>query len=113
VTTYGYGTENNLTSILDANQNTTSFSYDAYGRVTQTSFPSGYVETYGYDNVGNLTSKTDRKNQLITYTYDPSRLRVNQSNRLTQKSYPDTSTVNYNYIGKWTARSRRPRTGPG
>ena len=81
-------TENNLTSIQDANQNTTNFSYDAFGRVTQTSFPSGYVETYGYDNVGNLTSKTDRKNQLITYTYD-------QLNRLVQKSYPDTSTVNY------------------
>jgi RHS repeat-associated protein len=29
-------------------------------------------------------------NQLITYTYD-------QLNRLTQKSYPDTSTVNYTY----------------
>ncbi len=90
MTTYGYDTENNLTSILDANQNTTGFSYDAFGRVTQTSFPSGYVETYGYDNVGNLTGKTDRKNQLITYTYD-------QLNRLTQKSYPDTSTVNYTY----------------
>lgn len=64
--------------------------YDAFGRVTQTTFPSGYVENYSYDNVGNLTSKTDRKNQLITYTYD-------QLNRLTQKAYPDTTTVNYTY----------------
>ena len=74
----------------DANNHTTSFTYDAFGRVTKTTFPSGYIETYGYDNVGNLTSKTDRKNQLISYTYD-------QLNRLTQKSYPDTSTVNYTY----------------
>ena len=42
----------------DANNNTTSFIYDAFGRVTQTNFPSGYVETYNYDAVGNLTSKT-------------------------------------------------------
>jgi RHS repeat-associated protein len=79
-----------LTSIQDANGHTTFFSYDAFGRVTQTTFPSGYVEIYGYDAVGNLTSKTDRKNQLITYTYD-------QLNRLTQKAYPDTTAVNYTY----------------
>jgi len=35
-------------------------------------------------------NKTDRKNQLITYAYDG-------LNRLTQKSYPDTTTVNYTY----------------
>jgi YD repeat-containing protein len=29
VTTYGYDTENNLTSIQDVNHNTTHFSYDA------------------------------------------------------------------------------------
>jgi RHS repeat-associated protein len=90
VTTYGYDTENNLTSIKDANNNTTSFTYDVFGRVTKTTFPSGYIETYGYDAASNLTGKTDRKNQLITYTYD-------QLNRLTQKSYPDTTAVNYTY----------------
>ena len=37
---------------------------------------------------GNLLSETDRKNQQITYTYD-------QLNRLTKKTYPDTTTVNY------------------
>ena len=40
--------------------------------------------------MGNLINKTDRKNQLITYGYDG-------LNRLTQKSYPDTTTVNYTY----------------
>jgi YD repeat-containing protein len=87
VTTYGYDTESNLTSIKDANNHTTSFTLDAYGRVTQTNFPNSQVEMYGYDNVGNLTSKTDRNNHQITYTYD-------QLNRLTTKTYPDTTTVN-------------------
>jgi YD repeat-containing protein len=90
VTTYGYDTESNLTSVTDANNHTTTFAYDAFGRVTQTSFPSSSVETYSYDAVGNLTGKTDRKNQSITYTYD-------QLNRLSQKQYPDNSTVNYAY----------------
>ncbi len=48
-----------MTSIQDANNHTTSFTYDAFGRVTKTTFPSGYIETYGYDAVGNLTGKTD------------------------------------------------------
>jgi YD repeat-containing protein len=88
VTTYGYDTESNLTSIQDANSHTTSFSYDAFGRVSKTTFPSTLAEYYYYDAVSNLTSKIDRNNHTITYTYD-------QLKRLTQKTYPDNSTVNY------------------
>jgi YD repeat-containing protein len=36
VTTYAYDTEDNLLSITDALGRTTSFTYDAFGRVTQT-----------------------------------------------------------------------------
>ena len=68
--TYAYDTENNLTSITDANSNQTAFTYDAYGRVTQTNFPSSLSENYAYDADNNLTSKTDRKGQTITYLYD-------------------------------------------
>jgi YD repeat-containing protein len=70
VTHYAYDTENNLLSITDANSHTTSFTYDAFGRVTQTSFPSGLNENYVYDAGNNLTSKTDRKSQTILYVYD-------------------------------------------
>jgi len=95
VTTYAYDTENNLTSITDANQNQTVFAYDAYGRVTQTNFPSTQIETYGYDANNNLTSKTDRKNQTIQYVYDV-------LNRLTRKLYPDSTEADYVYdlVGK-------------
>ena len=95
VTTYGYDTENNLTSITDANQHVTGFVYDAYGRVTETDFPSSYAETYAYDAVNNLTSKTDRNGKTITYVYDA-------LNRLTHKGYPDSTGVDYGYdlVGK-------------
>ena len=92
---YAHDTENNLLSITDANLHTTSFSYDAVGRMTHTTFPSDLFETYAYDAVGNLTSKTDRKNQTIQYVYDA-------LNRLTQKTYPDATNVEYVYdlVGK-------------
>lgn len=73
----------------------TSFTYDAFGRVTKTTFPSSFTETYAYDSVGNLTSKNDRKGQTINYVYDA-------LDRLTHKGYPDSTGVDYVYdlIGK-------------
>ena len=72
----------------DANAHVTSFAYDAFGRVSKTTFPSTLAEYYYYDAVGNLVTKTDRKSQTINYTYD-------QLNRLVQKLYPDSTAVNY------------------
>jgi YD repeat-containing protein len=43
-----------------------AFTYDAFGRVTQTNFPSSLSEYYQYDADNNLTQKTDRKGQIIT-----------------------------------------------
>jgi YD repeat-containing protein len=95
VTTYAYDTENNLTSITDANHNQTVFDYDEFGRVKQTNFPSSQIETYSYDANNNLLSKTDRKNQTIQYVYDV-------LNRLTRKIYPDSTEADYVYdlVGK-------------
>src|SRR6202011_2689846 len=83
------------TSITDANSNQTAFTYDAFGRVTQTNFPSSLSENYQYDADNNLTSKTDRKSQTITYVYDA-------LNRLTKKQYTDSTEVDYVYdlVGK-------------
>jgi len=70
--------------------NPTSFAYDAFGRVTQTTFPSTLHESYIYDAVGNLASKTDRNGHSILYVYDA-------LNRLTHKGYPDSTGVDYVY----------------
>jgi YD repeat-containing protein len=39
-------TEDNLISITDASSNQTAFTYDAFGRATQTNFPSSLSEYY-------------------------------------------------------------------
>lgn len=74
----------------DAAGNLTTFQYDAYGHVTQTTFPSNLFESYSYDLDENLLSKTDRNGHAINYTYD-------YLNRLSQKAYPDSTAVNYTY----------------
>jgi YD repeat-containing protein len=73
----------------------TYVTYDAFGRVTQTNFPSTLSENYAYDSDNNLTSKTDRKSQTITYVYDA-------LNRLSKKQYPNSTEVDYVYdlVGK-------------
>lgn len=88
-----------MTSITDANNHTTYFTYDAWGRVTQTTFPSTLYETYGYDGVGNLTSKTDRKNQTIQYAYDA-------LDRMTHKGYPERDGRGLTSTTSWGRSSR-------
>jgi YD repeat-containing protein len=83
-------TENNLLSITDAAGHATQFTYDAFGRVTQTTFPSTLSESYLCDAVDNFTSKVDRKNRTIQYVYDA-------LNSLTHKGYPDATGVDYVY----------------
>ena len=45
---------------------------------------------YGFNNLNALTSKTDRNGQAISYIYD-------FQERLSRKTYPDSSTVIYTY----------------
>ena len=67
---YVYDTNNNLTSVTDANGHTTTFKVDDKGRVYQVISPDTGTTTYGYDAAGNLTSKTDAKGVTISYVYD-------------------------------------------
>ncbi len=73
--TYAYDNNGNLTSMTD-NTGTTSWTYDAVGRVTKKAMPSSVDAcsgqtgmTYGYDNDGNLTSFCDASG-TTHYTYD-------------------------------------------
>ena len=83
-TTYTYDTLGNLTQVVDANNNTTTMSYDWLARKTAMTDPDMGTWSYGYDSNGNLTTQTDAKSQTITMVYDA-------MNRLTNKNYPTGS----------------------
>jgi RHS repeat-associated protein len=83
-------TNNNLTSVKDANNNTTSYKYDDKGRVYQVISPDTGKTTYGYDPAGNMISKTDAKVMTISYVYDA-------ANRLTNINFPSDTGIIYVY----------------
>ncbi len=81
---------NSSSFFYDALGRVTNFAYDPLGRVTQVTFPSSLTESYTYDAVGNLLSKKDRKGQTISYAYDA-------LDRLVTKTFPDLTGVSYVY----------------
>ena len=83
-TTYGYSTKDNLTSIKDAMNKTTTFTYDDSHRKKSKTYPDGKITTYGYDDNGNLTSVNLPNGVGIVYGYDV-------LNRQTSKHYADAS----------------------
>lgn len=85
VTTYGYDTLGNLTSVLQAGSRPRSFTYDSLLRLLSANNPESGNLAYTYDANGNVTTKlTPLQNQTgsqtvtLTYCYDA-------LNRLTAK----------------------------
>jgi RHS repeat-associated protein len=82
-------------TITDANGNVTTMSYDDFGRLKQSSFPSTTIagqsnpadfEAYGYDANSNRTSFRKRDGSTLTYAYDA-------LNRMTTKFVPARAGV--------------------
>ncbi|MCP4712549.1 MAG: RHS repeat protein, partial [Planctomycetes bacterium] len=79
-TRYAYDIRDNLTSLTDANSNTTWFEYDRNNRLVKEIRPMGQETTYNYDGAGNLVGKIDAKGQKTEYVY-------NAANRLIHVNY--------------------------
>jgi len=90
VTTYQYNEIGNLTSLTDAENHTTTYTYASIFGLTKIAYPDAEYEEYVYDNVGNTTTVTDCKGNDTTYTYD-------DTYRLVQIQYEDQSTVDFTY----------------
>ncbi|MEU6194565.1 LamG-like jellyroll fold domain-containing protein [Streptomyces sp. NPDC047061] len=71
----GYDGVGNVTSITDARNHTSHFTYDAAGTITQEIQPvddtTSITTTFGYDAAGNRTRFTDGRNNSWRYTYTP------------------------------------------
>jgi RHS repeat-associated protein len=99
--TYTYSLDGNLATVLDANNNLSTLSYDGLNRLLSVSFPlkttgsrasdPSDVESYGYDANDNRTSLTKRDSvTVIDYGYDA-------INRRTSKTFPSASSSNVSY----------------
>src|SRR5260370_37172595 len=79
-----------LISQTDPLNNTTTFTYDALGRLKTKTDALGKITSYVYDNNGNRTSETDANNHITSYLYD-------NMNRVSKITYPDTTFKTFTY----------------
>ncbi len=73
VTQFNYDGLDRVTKIIDARQNSTTFSYTYRHLLLGTGYADGTSMSYGYDAYGNQTSKTDELGHLWSWTYDEHR----------------------------------------
>ncbi|MEM7533265.1 MAG: toxin TcdB middle/N-terminal domain-containing protein, partial [Chloroflexota bacterium] len=100
-TTYGYDLLGNLTSVVDAQGNTTTSRYDRLSRRLYLDNPDRGEMHYVYDDAGNLVQTTDAKGQVMQYTYDA-------ANRLLTESW-DVDGVLTPYVTYHYDDDRSPR----
>ncbi|MDQ0931467.1 RHS repeat-associated core domain-containing protein [Streptomyces turgidiscabies] len=106
-TTYGYDAADRLKTETDPRGNvaganpaeyTTSYDYDAQGRLSKITDPASQTTTYGYDDNGNVKTVTDALGQVTSYEY-------NKANQQTKAIGSDGkySTMEYDARGNQTA----------
>ncbi len=84
-----YDDSGNRTSI-DEGGETTTFSYDAFGQMTQTAYPNGDKITFEYDELGRLTSRT-ADGLTTSYSYNKT------MPGLVERIYNPTDSIDISY----------------
>lgn len=82
--------EGTLTSSTDGRNNTTSYTYDDFKRITRVLQPGQIATTFGYDNRDQLTRVTDGNQAITDQAYD------DLGNRLRLDS-PDTGVTTFSH----------------
>jgi len=77
-------------SKTDADSHVTSYGYDTNGDLTSVTTPLGRLTQWGYNALGVKTSRTDALGRLTTYTLDG-------WERVTTVTYPDSTTKTVSY----------------
>lgn len=91
-THYIYDVNDQLTGILDSQNNTKRFFYDGLKRRVRMEDPDRGNMSWTYDDASNVIETTDAKNQRITYTYDG----VNRI--LTEDYHDEKSQLSFGHI---------------
>lgn len=79
-----------LTSMADAMNRVTSFTYDGEGRLLTRTDPGGTVTNYTYGPDGRLASINDPASRQTNFEYDA-------AGRMIEVTYPDASTQTFTY----------------
>ena len=83
-----FNTAGTVTSVVDPNGNTLTFTY-SNGKLITVTDPNGRSATFAYDGNNKLTTITDTKNNVYTFTYT--------SGNLTGVAFPDIGQWVYTY----------------
>jgi YD repeat-containing protein len=88
-----------VVSVIDAAGKTTTYAYDPFGKLIQTTDPVGNVVTATYDVRGRKIASTDPDLGHWTYTYDTANELSSQTDAKNQ-----TATFSYDVLGRMTGR---------
>jgi RHS repeat-associated protein len=88
ITTYGYDTLGNLTSVLQNGSHQRSFVYDSLSRLLTSTNPEVGQISYAYNNDSVLISKTDARG--TTTNYSPSDSPIDVLHRVTKVTYSNS-----------------------
>lgn len=69
-TTFTFDAAGRRTSVIDANQHETRFEYDARHRLIRTTYADNTTVTKTYDGAGRVLSETDQAGKTNRFTYD-------------------------------------------
>jgi YD repeat-containing protein len=91
-----YFNNGNIKSVIDGNNQTTTYTYDARNLKATSTDAKGNITTYGYDGAGNMTSmnisnSTTPGAASITYGYDA----LNRRNKIIDAIGGETTTTYY------------------
>jgi YD repeat-containing protein len=101
-TSYQYDARGDRTAVIDPINGTshpTTFTYDLMNQLTGITYPDGSSVSFGCDSRGRRTSVTDQNGKITTYAYD-------DADRLISVTDPANNLTTYNYdtednLGWW------------
>ncbi len=99
-----YNLVGNTLTTTDGNGNTTTYEYNAYGKVRKVNYegdstiPQNTVK-YQYDNMGNLSYAQDSLGKVNTYTFDKQGRVLTQTEKKSDRSQVVTTSVRYDKNG--------------